>query len=46
MTEALPAGLSLAGFLLASFVLAVTPGPGVLYIVGLLSALGSARTFK
>jgi len=33
MTEALPAGLSLAGFLLASFVLAVTPGPGVLYIV-------------
>jgi len=42
MTEALPAGLSLAGFLLASFVLAVTPGPGVLYIVTRSMAEGRA----
>ncbi|HKE92921.1 MAG TPA: LysE family translocator, partial [Povalibacter sp.] len=33
MHEWLPPGPLLAGFLLASFVLAITPGPGVLYIV-------------
>ena len=33
MTELLPAWPLLSAFLLASLVLAVTPGPGVLYIV-------------
>ena len=33
MNELLPSGPLFAGFLVASFVLAVTPGPGVLYIV-------------
>jgi threonine/homoserine/homoserine lactone efflux protein len=42
MTEALPAGPSLVAFLLASFVLAVTPGPGVLYIVTRSMAEGRA----
>ncbi|HEY5809048.1 MAG TPA: LysE family translocator, partial [Povalibacter sp.] len=33
MNELLPSAPLFAGFLVASFVLAVTPGPGVLYIV-------------
>ena len=33
MTDILPSGSLLAAFLAASFVLAATPGPGVLYIV-------------
>lgn len=33
MGAELPGGASLAAFLLASFILAVTPGPGVVYIV-------------
>jgi threonine/homoserine/homoserine lactone efflux protein len=33
MTDILPSGSLLAAFFAASFVLAATPGPGVLYIV-------------
>ena len=40
MIELLPNGPLLAGFLAATFVLAVTPGPGVLYIVARTLAQG------
>ena len=42
METLLPSGPLLAGFLFASFVLAVTPGPGVLYIVTRTVAEGRA----
>jgi threonine/homoserine/homoserine lactone efflux protein len=42
MQTLLPSGPLLAGFLFASFVLAVTPGPGVLYIVTRTVAEGRA----
>lgn len=40
MIDLLPTGPLLAGFLAATFVLAVTPGPGVLYIVARTLAQG------
>ena len=40
MTDLLPSGPILAGFLAATVVLAVTPGPGVLYIVARTLAQG------
>ena len=42
MSELMPAAPLLAGFLLASFVLAITPGPGVMYIVARSLAEGRA----
>ena len=42
MSELMPAAPLLAGFLLASVVLAITPGPGVMYIVARSLAEGRA----
>ena len=42
MNTLLPSGPLLTGFLVASFVLAVTPGPGVLYVVS--RSLAEGRT--